>query len=563
MRWSGTLAATLLLVMVVAKVNAQTAYLPLHTDEYHLIDRMETLNGILASDFLTSWKPLPRKHTALFLSEQKRLATFQQKGITAIDEYNINRAISLSGEWIETADGSDGVIRSERPILRHFYRTQPNFIHVHTDDFFVVVNPVIYAQGMYEKGQDGLRYINTRGAEIRGSIKNRIGFYSLLADNQEKAISYIQQWSDKHQAFPGNDYYLNPAAGMYDIFMARGYIDVSAWKEKMNITFGYDKNFTGDGMRSLLLSDFGAPATFLRLRTNFGKLHYENLFMELTSDYNRGTDIRLPRKYLSMHQLAANVNRWLHIGVFESTIYGRGDKFSISNLMPIIGYNTAARALGAQQKTSWGLNFKAVVFRSLQIYGQAFADQIRMEEWSEGSLHNQFGLQLGTKYFNVFGIANLDAQAEANWVRPFAYSATDSITNFTHYNQPLAHPYGSGFAEAIGMLRYQPVKKLLLSAKGIYAIRGEDSSATVNFGNNIFKPSNSATQQTDLGALGPNKINSIYLNLHVAYELRPNLYLEAGGVHLRRATELLQLPSVTYIYGGLRWNIARKEFDYF
>lgn len=35
----------------------------------------------------------------------------------------------------------------------------------------------------------------------------------------------------------------------------------------------------------------------------------------------------------------------------------------------------------------------------------------------------------------------------------------DSVANYTHYNQPLAHPLMAGFSETIGVARYQPAPK--------------------------------------------------------------------------------------------------------
>jgi hypothetical protein len=60
------------------------------------------------------------------------------------------------------------------------------------------------------------------------------------------------------------------------------------------------------------------------------------------------------------------------------------------------------------------------------------------------------GLQLGAKYINALGIKNLDLQLEYNRVRPFTYSHRDSVANYTHYNQPMAHPLGANFSETIG-----------------------------------------------------------------------------------------------------------------
>ena len=49
-------------------------------------------------------------------------------------------------------------------------------------------------------------------------------------------------------------------------------------------------------------------------------------------------------------------------------------------------------------------------------------------------------MQFGGKYIDAIGVKNLDLQAEINIIRPFTYSHNDTIANYTHYNQPLAHP---------------------------------------------------------------------------------------------------------------------------
>lgn len=553
---------SLSLVSVVAR--AQSTYLPLGAEEYHLLDRLETLSGEVSNDFFSTLKPIPRKGAVDFLKKQRQEGLYRSGNLSNTDFYNMERALSISGEWSDTPDGDDGALPSRRPILKYFYEKQPDLVHVNTGDFFLVVNPVIYIEGIKEKDQDGLKYINTRGAEIRGRIFNHVGFYTMLADNQEKAVSYIANLERAHSAFPGTDYYRNTSPNGYDIFMARGYFDIGAFNDKLNITFGYDKNFSGDGLRSLFVSDFGAPATFLRLRTKIWKLTYENLYMELMQDYVRGTDRVLPHKYASMHQLSINATPWLNVGIFESTLYAKGDRFGVEYLIPVIFYNTAARALGADQKTSLGINFKALALRHLQVYGQGYFDQLKLGEIGKGSWSNQFGAQLGVKYFNAFNLSNLDLQGEANIVRPFTYAGNDGVSNYTHYNQPLAHPYGAGFAEFIGVVRYQPLNKLYLTAKGIYSMRGVDSSGTVNYGNDIFKSYDSRTELAKYGLTPGEKVNGIYLNFNAAFELRPNIFLEAGATHLRRKYESgVQLPSATFFYGGLRWNISRKENDYY
>jgi hypothetical protein len=541
---------------------AQTTYLPLNTEEYHLLDRLETMNGNFSDEFYTSFKPIARKDAIQFLSKQKRMGNTPGNTLNDIDYYDIERAISISGEWFQTAEGEDGAINSKKPVLKYFYQKQADLVHVNTDDLYLVVNPVLYTEAMKENHVNGLKYINTRGVEIRGKVLNRIGFYTMFADNQEKPPSFVYNWANKYQAYAGNDYYTKPSAE-FDNLIARAYVDVGTLNDHLNITFGYDKQFTGDGIRSLFLSDFGAPATFLRLRAKIWKVMYESLYMELTPQYIRGADQQLPHSYATFNQASMNVLPWLNVGLFESTLFPKTDAVEARNLVPVIFYNTVARALGANQKTSLGINFKAMALRRLQIYGQGYFDQLKFDKISDGWWGNQFGVQLGAKYFNAFGIRNLDLQGEANAVRPFTYASNNGITTYSNYNQPLAHPYGAGFAEFIGTIKYQPLPKVYLSAKFIYSLRGTDSSGAVNFGNNIFTSTQTRSGDNNLGLIAGKQWKGIYGNFNVAYELRPNLFIEAGALYVKGNFDngIISAANSVTMYGGLRWNIARKEYD--
>jgi len=557
----------ILFLLLTGAVFAQTTYLQMGTPEYQLLDRLETLGGSLSEEYSSALKPVSRKDAVAFFIKQRQQGRFPVAGVQPIgdiDYSNIERALSVSGEWSETAEGDDGAINSRKPVLKYFYQKQPDLIHVHTDNFFMVVNPVIYTQLFTENSSNNSTgYINTRGVEWRGRILNKVGFYTFLSDNQEKGLSYVRALESRNSAFPGVDYYARRQT-TYDAFIARGYIDFQLLKEHINVTFGYDKNFIGDGIRSLLLSDIGAPATFLRLRSRLWKLTYENLFIELVPDYKRGLDKILPRKYTAMHQLSINATRWLNVGIFESTIFAEANHFSADYLIPVIFYRTAAQALGSKNKTALGFNFKAIALNAVQVYGQGYFNSLSLSELGKGWWGNQFGVQLGAKYFNAFTLENLDLQGELNVVRPFTYTAKDTVTNYTHYNQPLAHPYGAGFAEGILSVKYQPLRNLYLSGKAIYSVRGTDSTRGDNWGNNIFAPSATRNSDYDYSLITGRKLTGLYLNFNAAYEIRPNIFLEAGAGHLQRKYESGEaVPSSTFFYGGLRWNIQRREYDFY
>ena len=249
-------------------VQAQTTYLQQGIEEYQLLDRLETKSGSLTNEFFTTVKPISRKGAVSFLLEQQ---ADTGSGLSLLDRYNIERMISVNGEW--TPDG-DGAIDSRRPWFKRFYKKQPDFFHLNKENFFLVVNPVLNFQVLHDRNTDnsGNRVLNTRGVEVRGRILNKVGFYTMVTENQEQTPRFVSDWISSHRAVPGVDFFTVKGKD-YDYMQARGYIDFAAVKDHINVTFGYDRHFIGDGMRSLLLSDFSAGATFLRLNTRIWKLN--------------------------------------------------------------------------------------------------------------------------------------------------------------------------------------------------------------------------------------------------------------------------------------------------
>jgi len=570
---------TVLLVLLmygVSPAGAQTTYLQLGQEDYQVLDRLETRAGRLSNDLFLSVKPVSRKSAVKFLLETGDSA--DAIGLTAIDRYNIDHAVSVSGEW---APDEDGAIDSRRPWFKTFYKKQPDFVHVKTDNFFLVVNPVISGLVLAENNSvagSQTRFSSSRGLELRGWIAKKVGFYTFFTDNQEDPVSFVTGWADRYSAVPGADYYQTRAshgggiaANTYDYLLARGYVDFAAVKDHINVTFGYDKHFFGDGMRSLFLSDFSAGATFLRLNTKIWKLNYQNLFLELTPQFVRGGDRVLPHKYATVHHLSFNATRWLNLGLFESVMFSRADRYSFSYMIPIILYREIERANGSPDNVLLGLNFKALAAKHLQFYGQLLLDEFRFKELlaADGWWGNKLGVQLGGKYFDAFTVRNLDLQAEVNIVRPFTY-AHDTLANYSHYNQPLAHPLGSGFAELIGVARYQPVKNLFLTVKGMYYIKGADTG-TANYGNEIMKdystrtPVNPAAPEYGYGLVTGVKTNCLLVNFNASYELRENLFIDLGVTNRDFTFENNYLPAntTTYFYGGLRLNLARRDYDFY
>jgi hypothetical protein len=147
-------------------------------------------------------------------------------------------------------------------------------------------------------------------------------------------------------------------------------------------------------------------------------------------------------------------------------------------------------------------------------------------------------------------------------VRPFTYTHNDTISNYTHNNQPLAHPLGANFQEFLGIIRYQPAPKWYVYLQGIYYFKGLDS-AGINYGGNIFRDYSTRTMNSGFKIGSGDKVTVLNAYLQVSYEIRENVFFEVSGMY--RHAKTLNNPAATtttLITGGVRINMFNRRYDY-
>ena len=540
----------------------QTTYLAQDDKQNILLERLEILGQKDSILNFSKTKPFSRRQVVKAAMDYKQL----HPGIvfSKTDEYNLQSLYRNNTEYIP--ESLRNTLASKKSIGKNFYRTPANLFEVHVKDFDLVINPVFQFVLSKESDNDENLFLNSRGVAIRGMVANKIGFSASIVDNQERDPIYVQAWENEFKSVPGAGYYKDFKGTGFDYFDARGYFTFNITKY-IDVAFGYDRNFIGNGHRSLFLSDFSNNILFLKLNTRIWKLNYQNLFMELHTAEPRGPDRLLPKKYAAFHHLDVNVTRWLNIGLFEGVMFGRKSRFEFGYLNPVIFYRSVEQQNGSFDNSVAGIDFKANVLKQIQFYGQFLLDEFNFEQIRKGNgwWANKWGLQLGAKYINAFTIKNLDLQLEHNRVRPFTYSHRDSVANYTHYNQPLAHPLGANFSELIGIARYQPAPKWTILAKAMYWKQGLDTGAR-SFGGNIFLPNIPPYRVGDFGYEIVSGIESKtgLASLLLSYELKENLFIEAS-----LTTRKFRVPSnsalsdnTTIISAGIRWNVHRRLFEF-
>ena len=571
-------------------------YIPLDPDIYRLIDRYAIKFG---SDSLrdphTSVRPYTRA-AAAHLGERMLGPDSAQASRTGslsrADRFNAQYL--LKDNWTNSAQGND-LNQSARPFLNYFYRDQTDFYHVESKAFTLRVNPVaLLSVGKDNQNTDGTRYVNTRGVQVEGIIDQRLGFYTFLTDNQQAVPQYVQNRIVRDTIVPHEGYwkYFKTIGGSsYDFFTARGGITYAATKH-INIQLAHDRNFIGNGYRSLILSDYSAPYFFLKINTRVWKLNYQNIFAELIAE-KKNADQLYPKKYMALHHLSLDLGNTVNIGVFESIISGGpGRGLELQYLNPIIFYKSVEQQVGSTDKALLGADFKWNILHRAQLYGQLVINEFRIREILSGNgwWGNKQPIQLGGKLLDIGGIRNLDLQVEVNYVRPYSYQAKIIYTNYTNYQQPLAHPMGANLAEILGVLSYQPLPRLSIVGRVFYTVQGLDygydasnqiitsgpfmsvddvknqttTGRLANYGGNPFIPYDPRPMDYGNRVGQGNKSRLLHTDFTATYQPRLNLFLDAKLIARHQTYSLTPAANVNEVYASLavRWNIAQRLHEF-
>jgi hypothetical protein len=560
-------------VLCFGKVFSQSSYVMSNNREYsHLIDRYEIMNGGFARKYWlyggvhTSSKPLQRYEIGAMA---EKLLADSNKRYTKRDIFNLEYLLA------DNPDIQENPVVKGKPVLNHFYTYKAALYAVKEYEFSLFINPVFNFTAGTEQINGTATSIsqNTRGAEMRGQIGRKIGFYTYLTENQIKAPQYLADRTRQAGVFPGAGLTkpYKTDTNTFDFFEARGYITFDVAK-LINFQFGHDRNFIGNGYRSLVLSDYSKENLFLKIKTNVWRINYTNLFMQLNAFNPDRAKHDQRSKFMTFHHLSVNITKKLNIGIFESIVFSRGDsatgngRFDYNYLNPIIFYRAIEQSTGgvSSDNALLGFDIKYNPTRSLSFYSQVILDEFHIKELrsNRGSWLNKFGLQAGMKYINVLSIPNLDLQLEANSVRPYTYQHFNAAQTYTNMATPLAHPMGANFKEVIGIVRYQPMKRVNIIARAIYTKYGTDS-AGLNFGGDISK--NYYTRYRENGNTIGQGIGNTLLwgELTASYMPAHNVFFDVRYIY-RKVTSDVPAQSTTsnMIMVSMRVNFGLRGFEF-
>ncbi len=379
-------------------------------------------------------------------------------------------------------------------ILGNFFRSG-HFYNENGERFFFRINPLLEIKaGTDSKGS--LVFTNRRGIHLHGGIGQRIRFYSALTETQTAPGNQVSRYVNQNLGFPGANFLKDFSSDWlkgkpaWDFLTAEGVVDYRAG-EFLHFSLGHGRQKTGEGLRSLFLSDFSAPRFFLQMDARISRFSYRSVWSELNAEtrYRNGTDRLLTKKYLAHHYFEAKLNSRWRLGIMESVIFARDQGFEWQYLNPVILLRSVEQGLGSPDNAFMGLSSSYILGANCKFYAQWLIDEFlfkRLTGKPGGWWGNKYGIQTGLNYTNLAGIPMLDLTLEYNMVRPFTYAYQDSIQNYTHAHQALAHPLGANFRELLLKLTYPLGKKWELDYNLMYFVKGTDPDDR-NFGGNILR----------------------------------------------------------------------------
>ena len=483
--------------------RAQDSDLPQNHFIEHFTDRMDIL-GYFNENFQSSLKPLPREYVC------HAIMNMDSSILTYRDLHNYFRT-----RYLVDDDFNDSLRCKPEftyGLRKHFswlYQNRRDLISYRSNNFKIYINPILdLRMGLEISNRSNSvpsLYQNTRGASFRIRLGNRLAFYSEVMENQVRLPSFVRLIDStsvlRGGIFPGVGYWKPFKQNGLDFGLTKAYITYSPLNN-LRIKLGRDRNFLGNGVQSLFLSNFAVDYWFTNFRLDLKKIQYYWQISQMVDFIPNKSDAygRQPAKYSVHHQLFWNPRKNLSFSVFESVIYAsatpnQSREFEWQYLNPLIFYRTVEQLIGSADNSLLGISFKWNFLKSLQTYGQLLIDDYNFgnRKVGKGWWGNKVGIQAGLKYINVATIDQLDFQIEFNQVSPYTYGHTNPASNYSHYGQFLAYTYGANARDFHAKLSYQPFPRFFISVDGSYVKKGLDMDGK-NYGGNIFRTGNTHFQ---------------------------------------------------------------------
>lgn len=486
----------------------------------------------------------------------------------------------FTDELLVTFDSlqSNQPISSDNLLLRKLFNE--HLIQVDREDYSIYADflPDITI-GKDRLGDKRRTWMNSLGFQAGATYGKKLTFYTNLTKNQAVFPQYLDDYINESEVVTGQGSFDDRSGNKKDWWNTTASLTY-AFSKHFQATAAYDKNFIGDGYRSLLLSDFSANYTHLKLSGTIGNVQYTSVWAYMNDPtHKRPEELFATNRYGDgkkwgvFQYIDYNATNRLSIGFFQAITWAnrdaagtRGFDFTYINpvmfLRPVESNNSTS-----PDKMFLGLNTKYKILHNISAYGQFLLGEFTAKEFfaNNGYIHNKWGVQLGARGYDLFAVKNLNFLVEYNTVRPYTYAHFSTGSNYSNHAEPLAHPLGANFREIVGIANYS-WKRFDFSAQLNYNEKGLDPADGTNMGGNIFQSYNVYPERygNHIGQGIGSQV--VYADAKAAYVLNPkyNLRFEVG--YTQRYQKIQYDKPITHKSGvlsiGLRSSLKSLYGDF-
>lgn len=423
------------------------------------------------------------------------------------------------------------------------------------------VYPVVNQLGLISSSESGLSSVRTGVG---------VGFSSTLNDKFHirgtVLGSYFEGDEDIRNSILPNTYFWN---GNDEVRReVQPNIRASFTPNKFfNFQAGIDQNFIGEGERSMILGDYGAPYPFFQMRSSLWKFEFVNIYQFFRErDFNNDW---VP-KYASSHYLNFQATERFQFGVFESVIFQPTDTllkrgYEWEYLNPFLFYRPAEYKIGSQDKVVIGTHF-SYNLDFLMIYGQFVLDEFLLNELVNRTRWwgNKYAGQFGFKGKGTIKNVNIEYLSEINFSRPFTFTHLDYRTNYAHQGMALGHPLGANFVESYSTLSLAFKNDLKIKTTFMFAQQGGlDSNEEFGFGEDIYRTYTEKPFEHGYFIGGNGKLNRARWSVEVSYPVIKKLKIDAFIRPIFEWRTGAVTGQTTFVFAGIRtalWNERSLSF---
>ena len=399
---------------------------------------------------------------------------------------------------------------------------------------------------------------NSRGFRIAADLGPTVSFQSMFMENQATYAPYLYYYAQAHGVVPGQ--------GRIKVFNDMG-LDFAwatgnvSWTPRpwINAQLGQGRHFVGNGYRSTLLSDNAMPYPYVKLSalTNNKRFQHTAIFAKLqqVGDANRlptgdaGESLFWWKRATFLH-LSANLGP-LQLALFEGTMWKTIGPdgvlaFNPMQMNPVIGLNTAANGFGGDNTQLLGLDAKCRINNKAVLYGQyALTDPGR----------GRYAWQVGLQWFDLFR-KDIHLLAEFNQATPYAYTKKDPRMSWTHNNQPLASPVGTGYSEVVILADYRLKDRFWFQGELSWLHHPEGPNASGVPGGDIFAATGSGDPPRDWD------YKRLYAGVNASYRMNPKTNMQFTlGYSMRDLTPASVGQDSGWLYIAFHTGLFNRYYD--